>query len=58
MGPFKLVDFSGLDVGYNAMVYLYEQTKDPQYKPFKALEEKVRQGDLGRKTGKGFYNYD
>ena len=57
MGPFKLADFSGLDIGYNARLETYEVTKDPKDKPSRALEIRVKRGDLGRKTGKGFYDY-
>ncbi len=57
MGPFKLADFSGLDIGYNARLETYEVTKDPKDLPPKALEIRVKRGDLGRKTGRGFYDY-
>ena len=57
MGPFKLADFSGLDIGYNARLETYEITKDPGDLPPKALETRVKRGDLGRKTGRGFYDY-
>ena len=57
MGPFKLADFSGLDIGYNARLETYEVTKDPKDLPPKALEVRVKRGDLGRKTGKGFYDW-
>ena len=57
MGPFKLADFSGLDIGYNARLETYEITKDPKDLPPKALEVRVKRGDLGRKTGKGFYDW-
>jgi 3-hydroxybutyryl-CoA dehydrogenase len=57
MGPFKLADFSGLDIGYNARLETYEVTGDPKDKPSRALEIRVKRGDLGRKTGKGFYDY-
>jgi len=57
MGPFKLADFSGLDIGYNARLETYEVTKDPKDLPPKALEARVKRGDLGRKTGRGFYDY-
>lgn len=57
MGPFKLADFSGLDIGYNARLETYEVTRDPADLPPRALEVRVKRGDLGRKTGKGFYDY-
>ena len=57
MGPFKLIDFSGLDISYNAMMEKYSKSNDPADLPPKALQEKVEKGELGRKTGKGFYDY-
>jgi 3-hydroxybutyryl-CoA dehydrogenase len=57
MGPFKLADFSGLDIGYNARLEAYERTKDPKDLPPRALRLRVERGDLGRKTGKGFYDW-
>lgn len=57
MGPFKLSDFSGLDIGYNARLERFQETGDPAYKPAVALERRVKRGDLGRKSGKGFYDY-
>lgn len=57
MGPFMLGDFSGLDIGYNARKERYEETGDAQYKPAPSLERRVQRGDLGRKTGRGFYDY-
>jgi 3-hydroxybutyryl-CoA dehydrogenase len=57
LGPFELADLSGLDIGYNARLETYEITKDPKDKPSRALEIRVKRGDLGRKTGKGFYDY-
>ncbi|SFG51034.1 3-hydroxybutyryl-CoA dehydrogenase [Halobacillus alkaliphilus] len=58
IGPFELMDLSGIDVGYYVMQQQYEETKDPNDKPSKTLTEKVEAGELGRKTGKGFYTYD
>ncbi|MFQ5896946.1 MAG: 3-hydroxyacyl-CoA dehydrogenase family protein [Candidatus Methylomirabilia bacterium] len=57
MGPFKLADFSGLDIGYNARLETYEITKEAKDLPPKALEARVKRGDLGRKSGKGFYDW-
>lgn len=58
VGPFELMDLSGIDVGYYVMQQQYEETGDPSDKPSKTLVEKVEAGELGRKTGKGFYTYD
>jgi 3-hydroxybutyryl-CoA dehydrogenase len=57
MGPFELSDFSGLDVIYYANMQRYRETGDEQYKPPRILEEKVEAGNLGVKTGRGFYDY-
>ena len=57
MGPFRLGDFSGLDVTYNARKHMLEVTGDERYRPSPQLEAKVRSGKLGRKTGEGWYRY-
>ena len=57
MGPFRLGDFSGLDVTYNARLHMYRSTGDDRYKPSAQLEAKVKAGKLGRKTGEGWYQY-
>jgi len=57
MGPFKLMDFTGIDVSYNAKLNIYRETGDERYKPAEIIEEHVRRGELGIKTGKGFYSY-
>ncbi len=57
MGPFELLDFSGLDVFYGITAQRYEETRDERWKPPELLEEMVKAGDLGRKTGRGFYEY-
>ena len=57
LGPFRLGDFSGLDVTYNARLHMYPTTKDERYKPSPLLEAKVKAGKLGRKTGEGWYKY-
>ena len=58
MGPFRLGDFSGLDVTYNARLHMYRSTGDERYRPSPQLEAKVKAGKLGRKTGEGWYRYD
>jgi 3-hydroxybutyryl-CoA dehydrogenase len=58
MGPFRLGDFSGLDVTYNARMHMYKATGDERLKPSPQLEAKVKAGKLGRKTGEGWYRYD
>jgi 3-hydroxybutyryl-CoA dehydrogenase len=57
MGPFRLGDFSGLDIGYEARLETYRRTGDPDDKPAPSLARRVKRGDLGRKTGRGFYDY-
>jgi 3-hydroxybutyryl-CoA dehydrogenase len=57
MGPFRLGDFSGLDVTYNARMHMYRTTGDERYRPSPQLEAKVKSGKLGRKTGEGWYTY-
>ncbi len=58
MGPLELADLIGLDICLNIMKELYQGFSDSKYKPCPLLEEMVNSGRLGRKTGKGFYNYD
>jgi 3-hydroxybutyryl-CoA dehydrogenase len=57
MGPLELADHIGLDVCLNATETLHEELGD-RYKPAYLLKRKVDAGDLGRKTGRGFYEYD
>ena len=57
MGPLKLADLIGLDVCLDIMNVLFDGFKDKKYKPSGLLENMVKNGNLGRKTGKGFYNY-
>ena len=57
LGPFRLGDFSGLDVTYNARMHMYRTTGDERYRPSPQLEAKVKAGKLGRKTGEGWYRY-
>lgn len=58
IGPFELLDLVGIDVSYNARVQRYKESGDEADKPAKLLREKVEKGELGRKTGKGFYTYN
>jgi len=57
MGPFELQDFTGLDIGLAVMETLWENFKDPKWRPALTLRKLVASGDLGRKTGKGWYDY-
>jgi 3-hydroxybutyryl-CoA dehydrogenase len=57
MGPFELQDFVGLDVGLAVAEILWENFKDPKWRPALSLRKLVVSGDLGRKTGKGWYDY-
>ena len=57
MGIFETGDMVGLDVTHGALMFIYETTKDPYWYPPAILRRKVRAGHLGRKTGKGWYEY-
>lgn len=57
MGPFELNDFAGLDIGAATIQTLYENFKDPKWRPNLTLKKLVASGELGRKTGKGWYDY-
>ena len=57
IGPFELGDFIGLDVGLDVISYVHEELGDPYYAPPRILKEMVRAGRLGRKSGRGFYEY-
>jgi 3-hydroxybutyryl-CoA dehydrogenase len=58
MGIFETGDMVGLDVTYGAMLATYQETGDPRFYPPLLLRRKVKAGHLGRKTGKGWYEYD
>jgi 3-hydroxybutyryl-CoA dehydrogenase len=58
MGPFELMDLTGIDIGYYAKIARYEESGDPADKPSQSVVAKVEKGELGRKSGKGWYEYD
>jgi 3-hydroxybutyryl-CoA dehydrogenase len=57
MGPLALADLIGLDVCLHIMEVLYDGFKDTKYRPCPLLRKMVDAGYLGRKSGRGFYNY-
>ncbi|MDP6180769.1 MAG: 3-hydroxyacyl-CoA dehydrogenase family protein [Desulfatiglandales bacterium] len=57
MGPLEVIDFIGLDTELSIAETLYEETKDPKYAPPLLLRKMVTARWLGRKSGKGFYDY-
>ncbi len=58
MGPLSTFDLTGVDVLYQAAMNIYLGTRDPKFLPPESVARMVEAGDLGRKTGRGFYVYD
>lgn len=58
MGPLALADLVGIDVCLMIMEYFFNEMADSKYRPALAFKQKVRAGHLGRKTGKGFFEYN
>ena len=58
MGPVEIMDMAGGDVVNNALKALYEITGEERYRPSPLFEKMIRENRLGRKTGRGFYEYE
>jgi 3-hydroxybutyryl-CoA dehydrogenase len=58
MGIFETGDMVGLDITYNALMSMYHETGDPRWFPPMILRRKIKAGHLGRKTGRGWYEYN
>lgn len=58
MGPFELMDLTGIDIAYHVRMARYEESGDPKDRPEKSIVERYERGELGRKSGKGWYAYD
>jgi len=57
MGPFALLDLVGLDTSLSILEALYDEFRDPNYAAVPTLRRKVAAGQVGRKSGQGFYSY-
>lgn len=57
MGPVEIMDMAGVDVVYFALQALFEMTGEERYRPSPVFEEMIKANRLGRKTGRGFYDY-
>jgi 3-hydroxybutyryl-CoA dehydrogenase len=57
MGPLRLTDLVGLDVRMKIAEYLHRELRDRKFEPPQILRDKVQRGELGKKTGRGFYEW-
>jgi len=57
MGPFRLMDLTGIDLSYYIAMERFQETGDPKDKPSPTVVEKYVKGEWGKKTGQGFYDY-
>ena len=58
MGPFELIDYTGVDINYHVANVFFEEFKEPRWAPPALLKRMYLAGQLGVKSGKGFYEYD
>ncbi len=58
MGPFQLMDLTGIDLNYHSRMELYAETMDPAHRPSPEVVARYVRKEWGRKSGKGFYEYD
>lgn len=58
MGPFELLDMTGIDLEHSILMQKFRLTGDPADRPSPALTERYAKGEYGRSTGKGFYLYE
>jgi len=58
MGPFELIDYTGVDINYHVANVFFDEFKEAYMAPPPLLRRMFLAGQLGTKTGKGFYEYD
>ena len=58
MGPFQLLDLTGVDLAYHVSMERYRESGDPADRPSPTIVEKYTKGEWGKKAGKGFYDYE
>ncbi len=58
MGPFQLLDLTGVDLAYHVSMERYRESGDPADRPSPTIVEKYTKGEWGKKVGKGFYDYE